>query len=96
MRDIFCALTLAEYSALVNLEVDIAFGTDPVVRKRLLTAMHDIRELGLKRATELSRGVHYKKWCKNIALPCQTDTDRKDSFMQCWKRVSLLYSGSKE
>ena len=56
MRDIFCALTLAEYSALVNLEVDIAFGTDPVVRKRLLAAMHDIRELGLDRATELCRG----------------------------------------
>ena len=54
MRDIFCALTLAEYSALVNLEIDIGFGTDPAVRKRLLTAMHDIRELGLKRATELS------------------------------------------
>jgi hypothetical protein len=56
MRDIFCALTSAEYLALVNLEVDIGFGTDPVVRKRLRTAMHDIREQGIKRATERGRG----------------------------------------
>ena len=55
MRNIFCALTFAEYSALVNLEVDIGFVNDPAVRKRLLAAMHAIRELGLDRAGDLCR-----------------------------------------
>ena len=55
MKDIFCALTFDEYSALVNLEIETVFGKDPGVRKRLLTTMRDIRELGMKRATDLCR-----------------------------------------
>ena len=54
MRDIFCALTLAEYSALVALETEITFGDDPKLRKLLRETMRDIRGLGTKRATDLS------------------------------------------
>ena len=55
MRDIFCALTLEEYTTLVNLEIDVAFGKDPIVRNRLLGTMRDLRQLGLDRAAELCR-----------------------------------------